>query len=212
MCQNRQSPQGSALEAIRATILGMSDDSTTPSDTPPTPPLEPVPAAEVLSPVMEPTVLPEVPAEAEPPAAIEMAEPAATSAVQEAHVAEEPSPSQEMVAAEPSPIQPAESPAPSAPPSQPTRIESSPSHGHALTQGEGTRGRARQKANIEVRLEKILAFARTEASKNESITNDMVEKLLHVSGATATRYLNMLVLRGKLRREGRTRGVRYLVI
>jgi DNA-binding IclR family transcriptional regulator len=37
----------------------------------------------------------------------------------------------------------------------------------------------------------------------------MAEKLLHVSNATAHRYLNMLVVRGKLRREGRGRGVKY---
>lgn len=74
------------------------------------------------------------------------------------------------------------------------------------------RARANRARRVEENLEKILAFARTKASKNESITNDMVEKLLHVSGATATRYLNTLVLRGKLWREGKTRGVKYRVV
>ena len=36
------------------------------------------------------------------------------------------------------------------------------------------------------------------------ITNDEVEKLLHVSDATATRYLDMLEKEGKIRQEGKT--------
>jgi len=74
--------------------------------------------------------------------------------------------------------------------------------------GDSAKGLAVRRKKTEENLEKILVFARTKPS----ITNDMVEKLLHVSGATATRYLNMLVLRGKLRREGRTRGVQYSII
>ena len=36
------------------------------------------------------------------------------------------------------------------------------------------------------------------------ITNDEVEKLLHVSDATATRYLSALEKEGKIRQVGRT--------
>ena len=36
------------------------------------------------------------------------------------------------------------------------------------------------------------------------ITNDEVEKLLHVSDATATRYLEQLEKEGKIKQEGRT--------
>lgn len=46
-------------------------------------------------------------------------------------------------------------------------------------------------------------------TKNK-ITNDEVEKLLHVSDATATRYLSALVKEGKLKQEKRTgAGVTY---
>jgi hypothetical protein len=56
------------------------------------------------------------------------------------------------------------------------------------------------------RIDKILTLF----NKKQSITNDDVEKLLHVSDATATRYLKTLVTEGKLRRIGHTgRGVRY---
>ena|SRR3989344_7440074 len=42
------------------------------------------------------------------------------------------------------------------------------------------------------------------------ITNDEVEKLLHVSDATATRYLSILKQEGKIKQEGRTgKGVSY---
>ena len=36
------------------------------------------------------------------------------------------------------------------------------------------------------------------------ITNDEVERLLRVSDATATRYLDLLEKEGKLRQEGKT--------
>jgi len=47
-------------------------------------------------------------------------------------------------------------------------------------------------------------------SKNPKITNDDVEKLLHVSDATATRYLETLEKEGKIRQVGKTgKGVVY---
>lgn len=48
------------------------------------------------------------------------------------------------------------------------------------------------------KLEKIVKLAR----EKKSITNDQVEKLLHISDATATRYLSALVKQGRLRRIG----------
>ena len=46
-------------------------------------------------------------------------------------------------------------------------------------------------------------------TKNK-ITNDEVEKLLHVSDATATRYLSALEKEGKIKQVGRTgTGVTY---
>ena len=47
-------------------------------------------------------------------------------------------------------------------------------------------------------------------TKQTKITNDEVEKLLHVSDATATRYLSILEQGGKIKQEGRTgRNVSY---
>ncbi len=62
-------------------------------------------------------------------------------------------------------------------------------------------GRKRKK------LDKILEVV----AKHGSITNDQVEKLLHVSDATATRYLTQLEKEGKLKQEGKTgKSVKYL--
>ena len=50
------------------------------------------------------------------------------------------------------------------------------------------------------KLEKIM----TALQKKNHITNDEVEKLLHVSDATATRYLEALVKQGKIKKIGTT--------
>ena len=50
------------------------------------------------------------------------------------------------------------------------------------------------------KLEKIMGMF----LKQSSITNDAVEKLLHVSDATATRYLEQLEKEGKVKQEGKT--------
>jgi len=55
------------------------------------------------------------------------------------------------------------------------------------------------------RLEKILQLAK---EKGE-ITNDDVEKLLHVSNRTATRYLDELVQQGRLKRKGSPSHAKY---
>jgi predicted HTH transcriptional regulator len=55
------------------------------------------------------------------------------------------------------------------------------------------------------RLEKILQLA----SKKGEITNDDVEKLLHVSNRTATRYLDELVKQGRLKRTGPPSHAKY---
>jgi predicted HTH transcriptional regulator len=47
-------------------------------------------------------------------------------------------------------------------------------------------------------------------AKRTSITNDEVEKFLHVSDATATRYLSILEKEGKIKQSGKTgKGVSY---
>ena len=46
--------------------------------------------------------------------------------------------------------------------------------------------------------------------KQSKITNDEVEKFLHVSDATATRYLSILEKEGKIKQNGKTgKGVSY---
>jgi len=55
------------------------------------------------------------------------------------------------------------------------------------------------------RLEKILQLV----SKKGEITNDDVEKLLHVSNRTATRYLDELVKQGRLKRTGPPSHAKY---
>ncbi len=50
------------------------------------------------------------------------------------------------------------------------------------------------------KLEKILEFLNTKGK----ISNDEVEKLLHVSDATATRYLSALEKEGKIKQVGKT--------
>ena len=49
--------------------------------------------------------------------------------------------------------------------------------------------------------------------EKSKITNDEVEKFLHVSDATATRYLSILEKEGKIKQSGKTgRSVSYLKI
>ncbi|MFZ2887172.1 MAG: hypothetical protein WA021_05130 [Minisyncoccia bacterium] len=69
-------------------------------------------------------------------------------------------------------------------------------------------GLAARKERREEAFAKILEHARGK----EFITNDMVQKLLRCSNATAVRYLSALVLRGKLWREGKGRGVKYKIV
>ena len=55
------------------------------------------------------------------------------------------------------------------------------------------------------KLEKIMKLA----NEKRSITNDQAQKLLHVSDATATRYLSTLVRQGRLKRLGISGSTRY---
>ena len=52
------------------------------------------------------------------------------------------------------------------------------------------------------KLEQILALF----AKRTKLTNDEVEKMLHVSDSTATRYLKILVKEGKIKRNGKEKG------
>lgn len=94
---------------------------------------------------------------------------------------------------------------------QPRKREEEP------TKNEGSQreklGLLRQmaRATIQLRREKKLVKIMALFAKQTVVTNDEVEKLLHVSDATATRYLSELEKRGKLRQLGTTgRGVSYV--
>ncbi|MBP6884711.1 MAG: DUF977 family protein, partial [Candidatus Pacebacteria bacterium] len=61
-------------------------------------------------------------------------------------------------------------------------------------------------AKRQKRLDKIMGLF----AKRTSLSNDDVEKLLHVSDATATRYLSILEKGGKIVQSGKTgRSVSY---
>lgn len=61
------------------------------------------------------------------------------------------------------------------------------------------------RARKQARIEKIMELAK----EKRVIVNDDVEKLLKVSDATATRYLNTLVLAARLKRIGHDGGAKY---
>jgi hypothetical protein len=66
---------------------------------------------------------------------------------------------------------------------------------------------------IQLRKQKKLLKIMPLFAKKNSITNDDVEKLLHVSDATATRYLSELEKQGKIRQSGKVgHAVTYLKI
>lgn len=57
---------------------------------------------------------------------------------------------------------------------------------------------------IQIRKKKKLEKIMSLFAKRTSITNDEVEKLLHVSDATATRYLTILKKENKIKQNGKT--------
>lgn len=63
---------------------------------------------------------------------------------------------------------------------------------------------AKAQAVIQLRKQKKLLKIMTLFEKKKHITNDEVEKLLHVSDATATRYLSHLEQQGKIKQTGKT--------
>ncbi|MEK7155618.1 MAG: DeoR family transcriptional regulator [Patescibacteria group bacterium] len=67
------------------------------------------------------------------------------------------------------------------------------------------RGLAARRARREARLQKILELVKKEGS----IGSLDVQKYLHVSDSTATRYLKELVAQGKLKRVGSPSHARY---
>lgn len=63
---------------------------------------------------------------------------------------------------------------------------------------------AKAKAVIQRKKTKKLEKILTEITRKGKISNDEVEKLLHVSDATATRYLSQLEREGKIKQSGKS--------
>lgn len=178
-------------------------------DTPQPAPEVPEPVAEAPAPVTEPATPPQ---EAEPIPVPEVApseptiepQPAEASPPDENQGQTAQTPPSEPIATE------SESVKPTPEPSSATARESTP-----IIQKTGILHTAREllaKARVAIqdRKRKKRDKIMQALVKKNKITNDDVEKLLHVSDATATRYLSALVKEGKIKQIGRTgAGVMY---
>lgn len=102
----------------------------------------------------------------------------------------------EPLPAEPEPLTPEPTPAPAPTPSTPSVVATVTHIGRDIL----SKARATIQFRKQKKLEKIVEFV----SEKGKISNDEVEKLLHVSDATATRYLEVLVKQGKLKKIGTT--------
>ena len=123
----------------------------------------------------------------------------------------------EVTPSDPTPATPENEPAPevvepearssaSAPAPQPPASQSTKEPRH-WTDTDRAKAAAVHHQDTEAQLAKIIEFVK----KHKKITNDDIEKLLHVSDATATRYLELLIKRGILKKEGGGRGVHYIL-
>ena len=99
----------------------------------------------------------------------------------------------QIPASEPLPPEPASTPTPAA-------VATAATQSTNFARDLLVKARATIQFRKTAKLEKIM----TELSKRDKITNDEVEKLLHVSDATATRYLSALEKQGKIKQVGKT--------
>ena len=157
----------------------------------------------------EETPQPEIIPEAVPetisiePASIQSIPPEPTS-VESAPVVEDPTiptPPEQVVLAEPAPTPPSTQPQPELPQHPPTL--------HTKLSSLLATARNLIQTRRNQKLEKIVAFALNQKAKGKSVTNDEVEKLLHVSDRSASRYLNVLVKQGRLKVSGVKKGATY---
>lgn len=154
-------------------------------------------ATQTPAPAVEPTATP-------PEAATAPTEPEATqSEPQPAEAQTAQIPASEPLPAEPEPISPALVPPQAASASvAPVSVATHPSRDLLVKARATIQDRKRKK------LEKILEFldakAKNGSTSSPRVTNDEVEKLLHVSDATATRYLTALEKEGKIQQVGNT--------
>lgn len=170
----------------------MPDEASTPPADTQAPPSEPVSA-----PVVEPASTPEEPSVSVPE---QQETPAPTEA--QASVAEPEQSSRNETGTGTSAPEP--TPEPQQSNSQPQTTTSTPV---PALHGDIAKARAAMQDQKRKKLDKIMA----RLSEKGKITNDEVEKLLRVSDATATRYLDTLEKEGRVRQEGKTgKGVLYV--
>lgn len=111
------------------------------------------------------------------------------------------------VAASASASQPATQSSSSPPPQQTPAAQSSQQAQSSMWSAtDRAHAVAKRISKKEARLAKVVELAKEKGR----ITNVDIEKLLHVSDATASRYGTILVQRGLLKREGKGRGAYYL--
>lgn len=164
------------------------------------------PVPEAPSPIPEPATPEPVQVVPEPsPAPVEVV-PAPSETPAESQKAQEPEPTPHIPASEP--IAPKSDPLqPPAPVAQVVASVFAPVANFA--RDLAIKARAVIQSRKRKKLEKIMEVVNAKGK----ITNDQVEKLLHVSDATATRYLAQLEKEGKVKQEGKTgKGVSYLKI
>ena len=112
-------------------------------------------------------------------------------------------PASEPLPPEPEPIAP--TPAPEPPQAASASVTTAP-----ITTGNSRDMFVKARAVIQDRKHKKLDKIMETLNATGKITNDEVEKLLHVSDATATRYLSALEKDGKIKQVGKTgMGVAY---
>lgn len=99
---------------------------------------------------------------------------------------------------EPLPADPEPTPTPAAPAA--ASVAAAPVQNTNFARDLLNKARAAIQSRKQKKLEKILEFLNAKGK----ITNDEVEKLLHVSDATATRYLSALEKQGKIKQVGKT--------
>jgi len=185
-------------------------------------PEAPQPAPESPGPVVEAhaeTPMPEaVQSAPEPAPSAPEAPPAPAGAAPTPETAQSPTPTaqippNEPIAPEPEPIAPALTPSPSEPKPEPPSAAASASAPVIVQAGILHTARdllVKARVSIQDRKRKKRDKIMQALNTKNKITNNEVEKLLHVSDATATRYLSALEKEGKIKQERRTgAGVSY---
>jgi hypothetical protein len=104
----------------------------------------------------------------------------------------------------PSPVEQSTDPVSSVPDSVPAPVSAEPipspvPHTNIIRELLA-KARAKIQSRKRVKLDKVMTLF----AKRTQITNDEVEKLLHVSDATATRYLEILEKENKIKQSGKT--------